>query len=55
MTPDEYLNAILIRETVNTGPSSPVRGVAGSPRPNVEPFLEPLCAERAPKTPRSAA
>jgi hypothetical protein len=27
MTPDEYLNGILIRETVNTGPSSPVRGV----------------------------
>lgn len=27
MTPDEYLNAILIRETVNTGPYSPVRGV----------------------------
>jgi len=27
MTPDEYLNTILIRETVNTGPYSPVRGV----------------------------
>ena len=27
MTPDEYLNAILIREMVNTGPFSPVRGV----------------------------
>jgi hypothetical protein len=27
MTPDEYLNAILTREAVNTGPLSPVRGV----------------------------
>lgn len=27
MTPDQYLNAILIRETVNAGPFSPVRGV----------------------------
>jgi tRNA nucleotidyltransferase (CCA-adding enzyme) len=27
MTPDEYLNAILIRETVTNGTYSPVRGV----------------------------
>src|SRR6516165_7787576 len=27
MTPDEYLKTILIRETINTGPYSPVRGV----------------------------
>jgi hypothetical protein len=27
MTPDEYPNAILVRETVDTGPYSPVRGV----------------------------
>lgn len=33
MTPDEYLRNILVREAVDTSPSSPVRGVQGTLEP----------------------
>lgn len=42
MTPDEYLNTILIRETINTGPYSPVRGVQAT----LDPLLQRWAGNR---------